>query len=1424
MKIKNEQKYYIQSRNLHLMNVLERDYYIELGSIYMNKLQRILKGDKTNLIDIVDLELLSEGVGKITADPIADVYYQLNYLINLRLKNSTCKFMLTAGTVKYLDDSGCEKYAPVVLIPFDFDYQHLDILISGTPIINPLLVRHMSKYLVTNKLSEKRFAETYKNVRINSIYDIDKICIEVSKDLDSPVEPINYFTIAFVEYPDIVLEKDYMSIDRSINEMTELAIMEKYYKEIKGVLPTNINQKYVILKASDGDKFAVNGKLGSGKTYTILNIIADQITKGKRILYVNQDLDNIIDIEKNLSYIGLLNQTYNLTKNLREIENGVITSEDVDISDVSPTIIQDIFKLPQIFQKRVHGYNIRTIFEKLAILKRENKNIKRINLETKLEYHEANQILEELESVEKSLAEIDLYANNIWHRLQISHNNISKDEIINRIKELSRVHEELNKYLAKHVKKYNLKMPNNISEMYKEILDVYSFATVRPLAKWKQESTRREILKHLREIQGLVDINYAVNQYYQAHINKTYTSGRMQEIFNTITAKHIKVDENYESQDAIFVNKLIAFNSKLSQLIAQIDENVSGMDTIRKKLLELFSLNSVNNHIYNFFTSFNAFLTNNKQYVEIYEAYINTQSIFTKYADEIVEAIKKINELEAFLPLYVNHFNIINLDDIATCMTKRNPDKALTSFVNTRNVKKDNKNTKEITDNLKVYYDAKKKVSDNLTTLFNREHFTENFIASFINFYQFASGLNVYEKTYFKSFLDNLSQNNTYDTYINEVKNCLNAFKDEGYRITSICTELLTYGVNISNENVFEKVNKLKEYNRYFKQVNILKEEIKGIYKDLEVVTYKDLVELIKCDEQYQQVQETLQDRAADYKKTIGKYYNGLDTIINEVGITIAHYEDFLKCLNNPAMVDELFEPKLFDELLADTRKLDNIYSQWSAAYRTFSVCFKGSQPEMLTNSFNINTKLFKQFIDKSNQIEPILNINSLTEGFLEYGLKDLYEGIRSCKYGIGISKNFIYSVLYNNYEEVLKLYPELKDMNHFTNDMNDYIRYEIAYCQKNLLALSKYSLETDKNIIYNHGIEFNNYNKVVKVMNKYAKIFLSDLDIFNSNLNLESFDLVILDDVHLSSSNKYNRLCECKQVIAFGDKTFQTSVSNALMKRLGDICTVTYKRRYISSDAKSNNTWDYDNQYVYSYANKYNIIMSESFDAFMNDIFEKFKKDTTHIINILVGSEETRREIYTAIVRKLTNAFTVEEIINILCYKIRILNAFTEGNRYVNDIYIYFEDFKDVELSERERIFKNFIAAHNSINIYYIQHKLDVENQKTKSMIQETIGKPIFNVGEPTGIVALLKNDLITNGLKIDNGFGCFDLIIKGSKPTGIMIIGKDNDNLVTFVDDYKYYHDEYAKRGWNILKIYILDLFDNYDKAIKTIVKEVQ
>lgn len=1457
MKPKNDRNYNFQSRNIHFKNILEKSYYIELGVIDMKVMNRFLKGDKIELKDIVDMHILSSGVGSITGDVSNDLYYQLNYLINLRLKNSTFKFILTAGVLKYYDENKCEKYAPLVLIPFDFDYQHFDIIKSESPYFNPLLLKYLANMLqkkeeikkrkdnhialddtvleleenkdkkekledIFKKVEEekRKFIDDFSNRKINTVSDIDRLGLDLIKMTNTTVDPSNFFTIAYVEYPDIILNQYNMTRERSIYEMSEYQLTKRYFNEIKGILPTNVDQKYVCLKVNEGEKFSVDGRLGSGKTYTIINILADQIYKGKKILYANQDLDNIYDLEKNMTYLGLSDYIYNMTKNVRDIEKVDLVFEQENTKRISPDCFEDMYNRLSQYQKRIHGYPIANMFEELAILKKENPNITRMDLETVLESHEVKYIYRQLQSIEESLKVIDVYANNIWHRLHTAYNNISEEDIIHRVIELQKCNNELYDELKKYAKLYNLIVPKSVNDFSKLSSHIYHFASIKPLPSWKNEDVRRKVLKHVREIQSCSDINYTLMKFYKENIQSDYHQGRMFDILNELIGKHIKINDTLETTDALFINRLIDFSDNLTVLSKQIDASIQ---TISKNIVDLkdvFEVKEITNEFCTFLNDLNHFLDNNKFNQMIIQTYLEQTSLFSKNGEIIYRSYQNYLEGKRFLPQYINKFDLLTINFLDNIYHRNNANNILARYVNKKISKKNHKEVKEIVETVHMYYDSMCLVQTNLKELFGNNEYDIDFIEQFNQFFFYVNHLTTKQSNAFKLLLKKYREHRYHNSYMKGITKMLFSFKEEGYHIASFCAQLKNYNIQIHTENIIEKISQLKLWNAYLRKVDQLKTEIREIFIHKNVLQYEDLKELIENDNKYIKLHQKLEENATLYASTIGKYYYGLDTAINDITQTVEHYGEFLKCINKYCKVEDLFIDEKFNQFLEATKYIDSIYTNWISCFRAFSICFKAGQPELQYNSFDLNIKLFRQFVEKQSQVSPILNINRITDEFLHYGLKELHDGIRSCKYGIGISKQFMYSVLMGYYDEIKTNVPYLLDPSPIKEMLNDYVEYEYQYCQNNREHLISHAEEIKKYDYMIHTNKFNDYNTIVRDLLPSVPVFLTDLDILNSNLDLSVFDLIIIDDAHLSSANKYRRIVEAKQVVVFGDVLFQTSVSNALMKRLGEACTVHFKRRYVQMNSRFKNQWNYNNQYIYSYDNRCNVVQLEQFSDLVEEIFKRYHKFSSHIINILVGNEETRRLVYTSIVNRLATEYTVNEITIILRQNIRILNALTEGNRYVNDVFIYFDDIKDLEPSLQELIFKNFMSVHNSVVIYYVKHRVESKNTEVIHKINKLIGKNEPFEKPASGITQMLIDVLREKGLTIDLGFGMFDFIVRLKKPIAIMIVGKKLDQLSSVYDDYLYYHNEYEKRGWLVEVFYVLELFQDFDACVKKIV----
>ena len=118
----------------------------------------------------------------------------------------------------------------------------------------------------------------------------------------------------------------------------------------------------------------------------------------------------------------------------------------------------------------------------------------------------------------------------------------------------------------KFSKKFKIKAPININELYKLIAHVDCFSTVKPLPIWNDEKVRQEVIKNLREIQSLVDINYNITKYYNETISRDYVIGKMKELFESTIHENIKVDLNFNTEDEIYINRLLENNNELNNI------------------------------------------------------------------------------------------------------------------------------------------------------------------------------------------------------------------------------------------------------------------------------------------------------------------------------------------------------------------------------------------------------------------------------------------------------------------------------------------------------------------------------------------------------------------------------------------------------------------------------------------------------------------------------------------------------------------------------------------------------------------------------------------------------------------------------------------------------------------------------------------
>ena len=1418
----NNKKFHIRSTNLHLLDILEDNYYMELGAVNLNLMTQLLEKKPIKLADFIYYDILNSGVGKITDDEISDIHYQINYLQNMRQRSSTSYFFLTCGVIKYYNAKKEEKFAPIVLIPVELNYQTLEIICSSEPIINRVLFRTLVRERGYSIDEETKYLDNLQQLKLNSVYAIDKTCINVATELDCSYDVTNYLTICSVTYPEFKYDRQRYMIDRSINEKDHSDITKTYFKKFKGILPTNAIQKYVCLKAQEGNNFCVDGRLGSGKTHTIMNIIGDAVARNKKVLYINQDLDQTWEVEKKLRQLGLgpyiKSLTYNKKDEIVNTKESIIKDTNVEQKEV----IDEIYNFQQSLNYKIHGFQANDIFETLAILKNENPKITKIQIEQALERHEVMDIYETLKKIESLLSSITPYETNLWRNLQITSNNISSEELKNRTRSFYELQISINTFINKFCKKYSLSVPTNITDLYRFTAHLTSFSHVYPLLIWKKDKVREQVKESLNSIRTLTIIYNNVMNYYHNNINENYVPGTMTTILKGIIGQHLT------SEDNKYIDTLIIENNKLQNLSDEIKVNIERISALIKEIYAYFDLKQIPSNFDSFANKLIDYLENKYSEISWYNQYLNDFPNFRMYQRMISENYQKFTNLreEKLIPYLINP-STFNFKQIENISFDKNFDKHIKEYF-VFNKKVNKKQIPLIYQAIKEYITIGKELNSILSldeTKLNDSKLPtyESYWESFIQLFEFIKNLNEEETALFKTVtkkcvLKTIS--------LSDVLRVLKTYKQEIYQLESLSTRLNDYKLYLEEKTIEEKIKDVKTINQYLESVLLLKKEIRKIFKSELKLTYKNIQDLINNDEKYIDVTKKLENTKKNDIKVLGPYYQGFDTDIISIGETISHLDDFLNRLLNNDVYDNLIENKLLDEMLTHIEELDGIYTEWFNKFRSFSTCFKGGQSSFQENAIVNNVKYLQEFINHINEIDPMIFVIDSLNDFTKYKLITLTEHIKDSKLINGVADRYLYSVLSDYKELALQQYPVLSDILSLEESFKIYNQNEINYCQRNLSKLYQKSL-TKEGKIKTKKILFNNYEKLLDDTNKFTQIFIADLNVFNSNLELNRFDLVLLDDVHLANSNQYNRINETKQAILFGDSSFATSVTNNLMQRIENRNMITFNNRYIKMTHHFNNEWDYDNCYIYSPDLKISNDKVSSFDEFAGEVYNEYNKNPHKKINILVNNEDTRRQVYTSLVNILRKTNDSSQTLEILQRTIKIINTSYESVSYVDDVYILYNDYYDLYSSTKDRIFRNYVVVAKNIHVYYLSKKNDKERRTIEKDISSYLGQETMSSLEPVGIVKTFMNKLKNNNITFEKGFGIFDLYIKTKKDLpniAITLIGKSQSNRYSLLEDYLFYHIQYQQNNWIINTYYILELVDHMDQIIKDLKKQLE
>ena len=906
--------------------------------------------------------------------------YQLAYLMNLRQKSSSCKIFLTCNIIKYFDKKNHELYAPIVLIPIVIDYERGIILRSSEAIPNKLLL---------NELSSLCGVEMPYPDHLNTLTQIDNYSFELLKKTHFDLQMGNFFTYANVEYPDFKGGNEIFEIERSIYESTPKAINTDYYNLVKAVLPTNIQQKYIILKASKNESFAVDGRLGSGKTYTILNIVADKIAKGKKVLYVNQDNDSIDKFERELYKHHMGPYTHNFER-IYPINHQIeLLLPEIKNEKQNLSLPEEIFSYEEAINDKHHGLTYKQMVETLAYLNNKYPTLELIPIENKLEHFEIAKVYECLQKIEKALTNVDELKNNIWANIEDYYNRQHLYELVNAVKTYENAQLDFNQYFIEFCTRYSIVNPNNFNEAHRLISDVRTFSLTKVPPIWSNSKVYEEAHLALEELSKDIAHLNALERDYKKIVIPEYCKGDAEDILDTILYHHLK-----ENAD-IYVNQLLSPYAPLEAMINDLRNERKGIRYAAHELEELLEVRVLPNNIYSFLMKMELLLTHTSVNGNWVKMFIFNKAEHLSINKTMEQLIITSQELHDDIIQYAIRPELFKYENLKLMLSNERFGKIIISNLDRKIMRANKKSSDRILQSVLEYLDMVGeiiKIANKYSLIGNIK--MDDFTESYRNWIDFSNNLTDSEYNYLVSLVE---KNDLY--YLLKNNNFLNIISDFNERcesVKAIFNHMLIYGINIEGEGILEKLTNVDEWIDYLKRIIKCKDTLYKIFLQNTSVTYKDIVELINMDREHYSLFDKTNNKNMHYFSLLGEAYQGLYTDCNAISVLMEHFDAFQNKLENRRQITSLLSTFGFKQMVSEYGDLEMLSERVASANRQFSRFFKGGQAYLLECDLNECVRVIRQYKLKLDQLENIFEILESLKYFDKLGLYNLVIGIKN--------------------------------------------------------------------------------------------------------------------------------------------------------------------------------------------------------------------------------------------------------------------------------------------------------------------------------------------------------------------------------------------------------------------------------------------
>lgn len=1402
----------ITENNEHLLDVFSNDFYLELGTIGYDAINALLKKKPVDYSDLSYFDIVKKGIGSMNCAS-NELTSKLPFLHfnNMVSRNKGYQLVITYGLL--LQRKGYkETFAPIILIPvkMHFDGDDITFQMVGKPFTNP--------YLKTERF-EKRF-DFYNNDKLMSILSLDKYIFNLVKHHTNNVRLENYLTFVEVKNPEVQLHHELFKLDNNLGSKLTSRYSVDGNNDNYTITPLDRTQRTAVAIASNGNSFALTGYNGTGKTNTLINIASDAMKRGKRVLYVSNNDNTLKTVYDTFEENNLEHMLSVFTKPFSSINE---RSHETKKGQILDQLLKD-----EILEK----YNEISQYENLLTVKKKNYfmidvmdnlvlSFPQTNLfsETimkpayRLYKHEVNEVLKALEIVDNNNDKIESFINSNFINIPITHQIKSAVEPMQLIEKIyinyCILREEKNilekKYGFNTIKNYaHFRNQNlNYSRINKndvptswytqikedvEIKDAFpSFAkALRTLPKIKKEvEISNKLYTSIRERYDIENQQFDVKAAIKDITSDYFTMDDIKDIDNVLR-DYRKISNEFEKAKEYCKELEVDFG----KLKTRLDLNI--------KLSDTQLINEVLDFIYVF----------DKGYFS--RAWCNYNNLETLY-DKMSSIEKILDEYQECLEVYNKYFdNLENLDLNIAIIEKKNKEEnskyrgKLTSELLTKfnfirqyimKVPQMKKNYKDIT-----YADYKYKV-----------HISEVFR-------QFIDKLNAIsdEKTRLHiedAFLDLRGSG------IVDLLSIAKAFRKAWLNVHVSYDFFDHYKLVEKADNAVEKVREIRTATLYFDKV----------------VNWQNKMHMLLINHDYEVLFEAYQtlDTSSDYLTTMinkingnenykllyEKHFKGEHTNTDELEILINNYQLYINLFTKAQSLVNTFEEKFNNEVIIHINNSEKVIQEIETLFQEYVKMFKTSVSKFYYDGFKTVISNFKVLLESREELETYLTITDQLKVLLKYKLYALNDYI-VYNDKEKFKDRFKYSYFKNLYDEFISENPEFEKIKNYEKLLDN-----IMFLEKDLHDSNVEVIKISHTRGYRTGkARHMNYNQYVVKNTGSKMLFLTDTRTANLFLDMELFDLVLIDDAHLLHANEYYKVVDCKQVIIAGMEQLQTSVANNLLTRVRTTSIIPLKYRYLKTPLNLLTQYEDLKGRFYSEVedNKGIKISKENYNSL---ILKLYRENNDNKINF-----------FTSSYKKMHNIF--QTIGNVLYDKgssIYEISRYFNDNLNVSDLqtgYVIESDYNILDLSSYNHIDDEFISVSMidallscKKELIIIDNNNILSKEDNSHFIQEV--KKVVNHELPKfyvqkdSIVEKISRSLVRYRIKTIGTYLPINLVVEyENKYFGIVIFENPGSTEFSIMNEYR----EITSSDFPISIVWLSDLVNDFHKTIQRIVMEIR